>query len=100
MNELDTLYQQAVDEQAQALLIRGADAARAVPDYGSLPVLIHGQAISCGFWHYRLGTVEHIVFQLQRKLRLGFYRKYLSGVKVTADDKVGLLTSDEVAAYD
>lgn len=100
MNELDALYQQVVNEQAQALLLRGADAARAVPDYGSLSILIQDQPVSCGFWHYRLGAVEHVFFQAQRKLRFGFYRKYLSGIKVGADGTISLLTGDELAAYD
>jgi hypothetical protein len=100
MNELDALYQRAVDEQAQLLLTRGTAATQALPDFGSFTVMINDQPVSCGFWHYRLSEAEHVVFQLQRKLRFNFYRKYLSGVKVTSDNTICLLTDDEAAEYD
>ncbi|WP_400192347.1 hypothetical protein [Hymenobacter sp. B81] len=102
MNALDAQYQHAIDELAHDLLAERAAELRNWPDYGNCTIQVNNRVQDVGWWHYSFQETgqHHIFFKTGRKLWFGFYRPYLSGVKIAADNTVSLLSDEEVAEYD
>ncbi|GAA4360302.1 hypothetical protein GCM10023185_27250 [Hymenobacter saemangeumensis] len=93
---LDEAYQQAVDEQAQCLLHTEAPALRALPPSGIFEVGVAGRTIR-GTWDHLLlpDGIHWIAYRLDRTSWLSL-SQYFNGVKVLPNDKVQLLTVQEI----
>jgi hypothetical protein len=100
MKNIDLEYQKCVDQEAQLLLSLSALEIKNKEAFGQIEKSLFNKKVSIGWWHHEFDKdVHHIYFKLQRKVLFFLYKSYLNGVKLE-NDKVSLLTQEELGNYD
>ncbi len=100
MMPIDTLYQNAVDREANRVLSLSVQDFLKIDDYGSIETSIDDKNISIAFWHHKLNNNQHhIVFQVDRRAILFLNKMYLSGVKLE-NGTITKLNNKEIGDYD
>ena len=98
--DLDKIFQNAVDFEANKLYKSSIENIINRNDYGSIETIEQGIKISIGWWKHKFNeNLYHIVFKSGRKLFLCFYRSYLNGVKVV-NGNIEYLSDIELCDYD
>ena len=100
MRSPDSIYQAAVDQEANKLLKLSMEEILRIEDYGTIQTTINNNPGSIAFWHWKLnGHLHHIIFITERRFCLIFHKKYSSGIKVD-HGRILKLTDKEIGSYD
>jgi len=105
LDGLDQVFQDSLDEEVKKLASCSIEELLDKDDYGSFKVVNQEIEISIGWWKWQKWHIDdntyHIVLQAQRKLGLGFYRNYLSGIKFdVVNGTIESLSDEEIVDYD
>jgi hypothetical protein len=100
INRLDQIFQDAVDFEVGKLYNSSINEVLNLADYGSIDSMTQRVKINIGWWKYKFDeNLYHVLFKCSRKLFLGFYRNYLSGIKID-NGNIEYLSAEELGSYD
>lgn len=70
------IHQQAVDKLANSALKLTVEEFLSIGDYGNENVIVDGQQISVGWWHWKFDEeLHHLVYIADQKVVLGLIQK-------------------------
>ena len=93
--------QEALNKATQELLNTKIEVLLQMPDYGVNTIELDGESFKYAWWKYTFNDeLIHIIQQIDQKKGLGFYYKFLSGVKIINKKKILVLTEEETDNYD
>ncbi len=100
MKPIDKLFQEAVDKEADKIIMLSVADFLKIDDFGRIESATTENKIPIAWWHHKLDeNLHHIVFQSERRYGLIFTKKYLSGIKLE-DGKLLKLNDIELGQYD
>ena len=95
------LNQKALDKARDEILAKGINYFLKLPDYGTGEIVYNDEIYSYGFWKYKIDEqIYHYVMQIDQKAFVGFWYKFLSGIKVENNSNLSRMDSKELSQYD
>lgn len=101
MNNLDEVFQYAVDDLANQLLGLTTEELLSRPNFGSIELDIQNKKINVGFWSQQMRDKRHhIFFKASRRVFFFLHRTYISGVVFDANLPARKMNDEELGQHD
>ena len=97
MRGRDSKYQECVDSLKEIFIVKTPSELTALDHFTEQ----QHQGIEVCIWHHHFSENEsHIVFQIQRRIALIFWRNYLSGIVIRNNSRINSMANAQLGNYD
>ncbi|RYG70492.1 hypothetical protein EON80_07865 [bacterium] len=104
MNQKDIIWQNAIDAETRNVMKLPSEELFTLQHFSSCSVELEGIIVCYGLWHegpeQRNVEIHSFILMGERKLFLGFYRKYLAGFSVTPSGEIVSIPDEILLSYD